>query len=102
MSKRSWLSPLLAMVITAGCQSVPYVQSAQPDALHSAQRRAMFDLACSNVQVEVLTSETIQPPVWVAPLRAEYTIGAIGCGQRKTYMVVCSDGAGGCVAVSGR
>lgn len=102
MSKRMWLSPLLATFIAAGCQSVPYVQSAQPDALHSAQRRAMFDLACSNVQVEVLTSETIQPPILVAPLRAEYTIGAIGCGQRKTYMVVCSDGAGGCVAVSGR
>lgn len=102
MSKRGLISLILATLVLAGCQSVPFVQSAEPDALHTAQRRAMFDMACSNVQVEVLTRETVQPPVFVAPLRAEYTIGAIGCGQRKTYLVVCSEGAGGCVAVSGR
>ena len=102
MLKRTWVPSLLAALLAAGCQSVPYVQSAEPDALHSAQRRAQFDLNCPNVQTEVLTRETIQPPVFVAPLRAEYTIGAVGCGQRKTYLVVCSEGAGGCVAVSGR
>lgn len=102
MGVRSLVLPSVAALLAAGCQSVPYVQTAEPDALHSAQRRAQFDLACPNVQVEVLTRETIQSPVMVAPMRAEYTIGAIGCGQRKTYLVVCSENAGGCVAVSGR
>ena len=35
------------------------------------------------------------------PDRAEYTVGVTGCGQRHTYLVVCTDG-GGCVAVAGR
>ena len=107
MATHSRFLSSLAALIAAGCASgPPYVQTAQPDALHSAQRRAQFDMDCTKVKVEVLTSQTVQSPleytIAAPPPRAEFTVGAIGCGQRKTYLVVCTEGAGGCVAVSGR
>lgn len=30
--------------------------------------------------------------------RAEYTIGVSGCGDRKTFVVICPDGGDGCFA----
>lgn len=107
MATRSLFLSSLAALITAGCASgPPYVQTAEPEAIQSTQRRAQFDMDCTKVQVEVLTRQTVQSPLeytrFAPPERAEYTVGAIGCGQRKTYLVVCTEGAGGCVAVSGR
>ena len=97
----------MTALIAAGCASgPPYIQSAEPGAINAAQRRAQFDMDCPNVQVEVLSRQTLQSPLeytrFAPPERAEYTLGAVGCGQRKTYLVVCTDGAGGCIAVSGR
>jgi hypothetical protein len=30
--------------------------------------------------------------------RAEYTIGVSGCGDRKTFVVICPDGGDSCFA----
>jgi hypothetical protein len=30
--------------------------------------------------------------------RAEYTIGVSGCGERKTFVVLCPEGGDGCFA----
>ena len=35
-------------------------------------------------------------------LRAEYTIGAAGCGKRATDVVMCPDNGSGCLAGGGR
>lgn len=107
MAPRSMYFPVLSMLIVAGCASgPPYIQTAEPGAIDAAQRRARFDLDCPTPQVEVLTRETLQPPLeftrFAPPDRAEYTIGATGCGQRRIYLVVCTEGTGGCIAVGGR
>lgn len=106
MKRREWLLAGLVALAAAGCASgPPFIQSAQPDALHNAQRRAQFEFNCPSVTVEPLSQEMVQSPLeytrFAPPQRAEYTIGASGCGQRRTYLVVCTDG-GGCVAVGGR
>ena len=106
MSIRSLLV-VVSAVITAGCQSqAQLVDSMQPDAIHVAQRRGAFELNCPAATAEVLSKEMIQSPVmnprFAPPQRAEYTVGASGCGQRATYMVVCADGGTGCVAAGSR
>jgi hypothetical protein len=107
MTRRGLFVSSLATLVAVGCASgPPYIQTAEPGAISAAQRRAQFDMDCPKVLAEVLTRETVQSPLeytrFAPPQRAEYTVGATGCGQRKVYLVVCTDGAGGCVAVSGR
>jgi len=89
----------------AGCQSVPFIDAAQPHALDAAQRRMQFELNCPAATGQVISREMIQtanmPMRWTPPQRAEYTIGVAGCNQRRTYLVICAEG-GGCVAGGGR
>ena len=96
----------LATLAAAGCASgPPFIQTAQPEALYAAQRRAQFEFNCPAVTTEPISQEMVQSPLeytrFAPPQRAEYTIGASGCGQRRTYLVVCTDG-GGCFAAAGR
>lgn len=44
----------------------------------------------------------LQPVVWGGLERAEYTVGVEGCGQRKTYIVVCQLGSISCFAAAGQ
>jgi hypothetical protein len=57
---------------------------------------------CPAAKALVISREVVQPAVqgpWVSgPQRAEYTIGVSGCGLRKTYIVICPEGGGGCFA----
>lgn len=106
MAHGRWLLAALAALAAGGCASgPPFIQSAQPEAVYTAQRRAQFEFNCPAVNAEALSQELIQSPLeytrFAPPQRAEYTIGASGCGQRRTYLVVCTEGAG-CVAVGGR
>lgn len=106
MRRRHVLFGGLAALAVAGCASgPPFIQTAQPEAVYTAQRRAQFEFNCPSVNVEPLSQEMIQSPLaytrFAPPLRAEYTLGASGCGQRRTYLVVCTEGSG-CVAVGGR
>ena len=35
-------------------------------------------------------------------VRAEYTVGVAGCGQRATYLVICPEDGSGCFAAGAR
>jgi hypothetical protein len=97
---------MLAALAAAGCASgPPFIDAAQPAAVQTAQRRAQFEFNCPAATAQMLSREMVTSPLeytrFAPPERAEYTIGVAGCGQRHTYLVVCTDG-GGCVAAAGR
>jgi hypothetical protein len=86
-------------VTIAACQTLPFLDSAQPAAVDAAQKRARFDLNCPTAAGQVISRENVQEPMGAgrfspAP-RAEYTIGVTGCDKRSTYVVVCVEGGGG-------
>ena len=89
-------TPLLALLIVAGgCASgPPFIDQAQPEALSMTQRRAQFEFNCPGATTQMLSRETLQPLSFRFGIeRAEYTIGATGCGKRATYVVICPDQA---------
>jgi hypothetical protein len=97
---------VFATLIASGCASgPPFIEAAQPQALQTAQRRAQFEFNCPAATAQLLSQEMMTSPLqytrFAPPDRAEYTIGVAGCGQRHTYLVVCTD-SGGCVAVGAR
>ena len=103
MESRSSALAILAALIVAGCASgPPFIDSMQPEAMSMATRRAQFELNCPTATREMLSRETVQPLVWSGPMRAEYTIGVAGCGQRATYIVICSQNDSNCFAGGGR
>ena len=100
---------MCAGVLLAGCASQSdFLDSKQSLAVDTAMSRAKFEMNCPAAQGSVLSRQYIQAPmagprmVEVGTNRAEYTIGASGCGQRLTYVVVCSEGTEGCIAGDGR
>lgn len=106
MSSRSPMLALLAALTAAGCASgPPFIDVAQPQAVQTAQRRAQFEFNCPAATAQMLSREMMTSPLqntrFAPPDRAEYTVGVAGCGQRQTYLIVCTDG-GGCVALAGR
>ena len=106
MAARGSILGAVAALIVAGCASgPPFIQAAQPMAVQTAQRRAQFEFNCPAATAQILSQEMMTSPLeytrFAPPDRAEYTMGVAGCGQRQTYLVVCTDG-GGCVAVAGR
>ena len=106
MGARRLLSVALAASALSGCASgPPFIEAAQPPAIQTAQRRAQFEWNCAQATGQVLSQEMMTSPLqytrFAPPDRAEYTVGVAGCGQRQTYLVVCTDG-GGCIAVAGR
>ena len=106
MNTTKSLLALTAALAAVGCSQTPVIDSLQPDAIHTAQRRGAFELNCPGATAEVLSREIIQSPImnprFAPPERAEYTIGVSGCGQRTTYLVICADGGNGCVAGGSR
>ena len=98
---------ITTLLFAAGCQTQQQVvDSMQPDAVHTAQRRGAFELNCPAATAEMLSKEMVQTPImnprFAPPQRAEYTVGVSGCGQRATYLVVCAEGGTGCVAAGAR
>ncbi len=91
-------------VLIAGCASgPPFIDVMQPEALSMATRRAQFEMNCPAATATVLSRETLQPISFRFGVeRAEYTIGATGCGKRATYVVMCPDNGSGCFAGGGR
>ena len=102
-ASRSFAAVSLAAVL-AGCASgPPFIDVMQPEAVNMAARRAQFELNCPSVNTTILSRETLQPISFnFGILRAEYTIGAEGCGRRATYIVICPDNGSGCYAGAGR
>ena len=105
MNKQWGCVALAAVVVLAGCASgPPFIDQAQPEAMAIAKRRAAFEFNCQAVDAQVLSRETLQPVSFRFGIeRAEYTIGASGCGKRATYVVICPDQPGStCFAAAGR
>ena len=106
MTSRGSILTVVADLIASGCASgPPFIVVEQPIAVQTAQRRAQFEFNCPAATAQVLSQQMMTSPLeytrFAPPQRAEYTIGVAGCGQRQTYLVVCTDG-GGCVALAGR
>jgi hypothetical protein len=100
---------LVGVFATVGCQTqLEMVQGQQGMAVQTALNRAQFDMNCQNATGTVLSSNVSQPSVqgrFVSAYgvqRIIYTVGVTGCGQRRTYVVVCPQGGGGCFAAEGR
>ena len=107
---RNVLVPLFGVFALAACQTQEQmVQGQQGMAVQTALNRARFDMNCSSATGQVLSTNVSQPAIQgtfrsaYGVQRFEYTVGVTGCGQRRTYIVVCPQGGGGgCFAAPGR
>jgi hypothetical protein len=100
---------LLGVLATVGCQTQQQmIQSQQAMAIQTALNRARFDMDCSSATGTVLSTNVSQPAIQgrfasaYGVQRLVYTVGVRGCGQHRTYVVVCPQGGGGCFAAEGR
>jgi hypothetical protein len=97
---------LSAAAVVCGCQTTPLTTTKQPLALDFALKRARFEMNCPNATATVLSSEVIQPPNLgprvMGVERAQFTVGATGCGKRSTLVVICADQSDGCFATDER
>ena len=105
MKKKHMLLALLGVFATVGCQTQQQMlQSGQGMAVQTALNRARFDMNCSSATGQVLSTNVSQPSIQgtfvnvYGVQRLEYTVGVTGCGQRRTYVVVCPQGGAGCFA----
>ena len=103
MSRRSAFLGLLVALACAGCQTQQqFLDQNQGMAMQTAVSRGQFELSCPQASGMVISREVVQPALqgpWVQGIqRAEYTIGVEGCGERKTYVVICPEGGSGCYA----
>jgi hypothetical protein len=101
---------ILGVLAIVGCQTQEQmVQGQQGMAVQTALNRARFDMNCQSATGQVLSTNVSQPVIQgtfrsaYGVQRFEYTVGVTGCGQRRTYIVVCpQNGGGGCFAAPGR
>src|SRR5215813_7497597 len=105
LMKKKYISLLVLAVLAAGCQTQEQmVQGQQGMAVQTALNRARFDMNCSSATGQVLSTNVSQPAIQgtfrsaYGVQRFEYTVGVRGCGQRRTYIVVCPQGGAGCFA----
>lgn len=84
------MASLLTALSTSGCQTdAQILASEQETATQTALRRGQFELDCPQATPTILSSNLLQAGRYVGYLHAEYTIGVAGCGQRRTYTVIC-------------
>src|SRR5215471_14853487 len=107
--KKTYIFLALVGMFAAGCQTQQeMVQGQQGMAVQTALNRARFDMNCQSATGQVLSRNVSQPEIQgtfrsaYGVQRFEYTVGVTGCGQRRTYIVVCPQGGGGCIAIAGR
>lgn len=102
--KRSFILMALAVALfTTGCVSqTQFLDNKQSVATQTALSRAQFEMNCQDVTPVIISREVVQPALQGAYVggiqRAEYTIGATGCGKRTTFIVICPEGGEGCFA----
>ena len=107
MNKRYTLLALVGLLVAACQTQQQAVQNTEGLAIQTAVSRAQFDMNCPTATGQVLSTNVSQPEVqgrWATAYgvqRFEYTVGVKGCGQRRTYIVICPQG-GGCFAAAGR
>ena len=103
MSMRFAFVLVCAGLLGVGCVTQSqFLQSKQQAAIQTAETRGQFELNCPAATATLLSSEVVQPVMqgpWVQGIqRAEYTVGVAGCGERKTFVVICPEGGDGCFA----
>lgn len=104
MNRFSVVAAVVAgLAVTTGCVSQQQMLAAkQQTAMQTAASRGQFDMSCPAAEPILLSQEVTQPALqgpWVAGIeREEYTIGVQGCGQRRTYVVICPQGGDNCFA----
>jgi len=104
MNRFSVLAVVLAgLAVTTGCVSQQQMLAQkQQMAMTTAASRGQFDMSCPGAEPILLSQEVTQPALqgpWVGGIeREEYTIGVQGCGQRRTYVVICPQGGDNCFA----
>jgi hypothetical protein len=92
------------LALLSGCVTQSQaLAGSQPTATQVALARGRFDLGCPGATATVLSSDYVEPAIqgrWgdVGITRLEYTVGVEGCGQRRTYVVVCQEGSTTCFA----
>jgi hypothetical protein len=103
--KKRYIFLAVVSVFATGCQTQQdMLQSQQGMAVQTALNRARFDMNCSSATGQVLSTNVSQPAIQGAFINAygvqrlEYTVGVRGCGQRRTYVVICPQGGSGCFA----
>jgi hypothetical protein len=107
MTLRPAVLALAVAAAVAGCQSTQQIlDSLQPQAIAVATRRAQFEMNCPGAAGQLLSREEVQPvimnPRFGGVVRAEFTVGVAGCGQRATYLVICPEDGSGCFAAGAR
>ncbi len=104
MRIRSTFVLAASLAVLAGCQTTQQVMDAsQPQAMSIAMRRAQFEMNCPSATGQVISREEVPPVLqFRGTPRLEYTIGASGCGQRGTFLVICPEDGSGCFAAAGR
>ena len=98
----------LGALLGVGCATQQqFLDQHHTMAMQTAMSRARFEMNCPAATGVVISREVVEPALQATgPFlggvqgipRAEYTIGAEGCGDRKTYVVICPEGGGGCFA----
>lgn len=102
-SKMLTLAAPLAALFLAGCQSPQQMLAdEQGAAVQTAANRGRFEMNCPQATGMVLSQNLLQPVLWGGMERAEYTVGVEGCGQRRTYVVICQLGSPSCFAGQAR
>lgn len=83
---RRWLPAMALAALAAAC--TPMVQQYEGAALSTAQRRAAFEMNCTQVTPQILSEKTVDG---LRVQLAEYTIGVRGCGKQAVYLTYCRD-----------
>lgn len=105
MSRRTKVGAVVlaaALAATACLTQQQLLDDNQAMAMQTAVNRGKFEMNCQDATGIVISREVVQPalngPFVEGVQRAEYTIGVSGCGDRKTFVVICPEGGGGCFA----
>jgi hypothetical protein len=81
---------LLTTFSVTGCQTDAQILAGEQEkATQTALRRGQFELDCPQATGTILSSNLLDRGRLGAYLQAEYTVGVAGCGQRRTYTVIC-------------
>lgn len=81
---------LLTTFSVTGCQTDSELLASERErATQTALRRGQFELDCPQAKATLLSSNLLDQGRLGAYLQAEYTLGVAGCGQRRTYTVIC-------------
>lgn len=97
---RSLLLVLAAAVAACATPPAQVLDNMEPHAFEVATNRGRFELQCPAALPTLLSRELAPPliegPRFVGVSRGLFTIGVSGCGQQRTYQIICPEGSGGC------